>query len=173
MFTSNYKYNFIDVFSGAGGLSEGFFNCGYNPIAHVEMNGFASDTLRTRSCYYYFKKTGNLNYYYNYLRGSISKEQLYEKVPKEVLMTVINEEISDKTYKSIFYKIDDIMKKDNIKEVDVLIGGPPCQAYSLVGRASTQGGMEMILETICIFNMQDSLINISLNCLSLRMFREC
>ena len=42
MFTSNYKYNFIDVFSGAGGLSEGFFNCGYNPIAHVEMNGFAS-----------------------------------------------------------------------------------------------------------------------------------
>ena len=35
MFTSNYKYNFIDVFSGAGGLSEGFFNCGYNPIAHV------------------------------------------------------------------------------------------------------------------------------------------
>lgn len=142
MFTSNYKYNFIDVFSGAGGLSEGFFNCGYNPIAHVEMNGFASDTLRTRSCYYYLKKTGNLNYYYNYLRGSISKEQLYEKVPKEVLMTVINEEISDKTYKSIFYKIDDIMKKDNIKEVDVLIGGPPCQAYSLVGRASTQGGME-------------------------------
>lgn len=142
MFASNYKYNFIDVFSGAGGLSEGFFNCGYNPIAHVEMNGFASDTLRTRSCYYYLKKTGNLNYYYNYLRGSISKEQLYEKVPKEVLMTVINEEISDKTYKSIFYKIDDIMKKDNIKEVDVLIGGPPCQAYSLVGRASTQGGME-------------------------------
>ena len=106
------------------------------------MNGFASDTLRTRSCYYYLKKTGNLDYYYSYLRGSISREQLYEKVPKEVLMTVINEEISDNTYKSIFYKIDDIMKKDNIKEVDVLIGGPPCQAYSLVGRASTQGGME-------------------------------
>lgn len=142
MFTSNYKYNFIDVFSGAGGLSEGFFNCGYNPIAHVEMNGFASDTLRTRSCYYYLKKTGNMDYYYKYLRGSISKQQLYEKVPKEVIMTVINEEISDKTYKSIFCKIDDIMKKDNIKEVDVLIGGPPCQAYSLVGRASTQGGME-------------------------------
>ena len=127
MFTSNYKYNFIDVFSGAGGLSEGFFNCGYNPIAHVEMNGFASDTLRTRSCYYYLKKTGNMDYY---------------KVPKEVIMTVINEEISDKTCKSVFCKIDDIMKKDNIKEVDVLIGGPPCQAYSLVGRASTHGGME-------------------------------
>ncbi len=142
MSTSNYKYNFIDVFSGAGGLSEGFFNCGYNPIAHVEMNGFASDTLRTRSCYYYLKKTGNLDYYYKYLRGSISKQQLYEKVPKEVIMTVINEEISDKTYKSIFCKIDDIMKINNIKEVDVLIGGPPCQAYSLVGRASTQGGME-------------------------------
>ena len=141
MFTGNYKYNFIDVFSGAGGLSEGFFNCGYNPIAHVEMNSFASETLKTRSCYYYLKKIGDLDYY-EYLRGNISREQLYENIPQEVLSTVINEEISDKTYKSIFNRIDDIMKKDNIKEIDVLIGGPPCQAYSLVGRASAPGGMK-------------------------------
>lgn len=142
MFASKYMYNFIDVFSGAGGLSEGFFNCGYNPIAHVEMNSFAADTLKTRSCFYYLKKTDNLNFYYEYLRGNLSKEQLYNIVPAEVLETVINAEISDKTYKSIFCKIDGIMKKDNIKEVDVIIGGPPCQAYSLVGRASTKGGME-------------------------------
>lgn len=142
MFASKYMYNFIDIFSGAGGLSEGFFNCGYNPIAHVEMNSFAADTLKTRSCFYYLKKTDNLNFYYEYLRGNLSKEQLYNTVPAEVLETVINAEISDKTYKSIFGKIDGIMKKDNIKEVDVIIGGPPCQAYSLVGRASTKGGME-------------------------------
>ena len=41
MFTKSNNYNFIDVFSGAGGLSEGFFNCGFNPVAHVEMNMFA------------------------------------------------------------------------------------------------------------------------------------
>lgn len=142
MFTNNFKYNFIDVFSGAGGLSEGFLNCNFNPIAHVEMNNFAAETLKTRSCYYYFKKTGNLDYYYDYLRGNISRDELYGTVPEEVLGTVINEEISDKTYRKIFDKIDRIMKQDGVEEVDVLIGGPPCQAYSLVGRASAPGGMD-------------------------------
>lgn len=142
MFTNNYKYNFIDVFSGAGGLSEGFLNCNFNPIAHVEMNNFAAETLKTRSCYYYFKKIGNLDYYYDYLRGNISKDELHRAVPEEVLSTVINEEISDKTYKKIFCKIDKIMERDGVGEVDVLIGGPPCQAYSLVGRASAPGGMK-------------------------------
>ena len=142
MFNNDYKYNFIDVFSGAGGLSEGFFNCNFNPIAHVEMNKFAAETLKTRSCYYYFKKNGNLDFYYDYLRGNISRDELYREVPEEVLSTVINEEISDKTYRKIFEKIDEIMENDGIDEVDVLIGGPPCQAYSLVGRASAPGGME-------------------------------
>lgn len=141
MFIKKYKYNFIDVFSGAGGLSEGFFNCGFNPIAHVEMNNYAADTLKTRSCYYYLKKNNNLEYYYEYLRGNITKKELYASVPEDVLSTVINEEISDKTYKKIFALIDNIIKQDDIKEVDVLIGGPPCQAYSLVGRASASGGM--------------------------------
>ena len=45
-------YNFIDLFAGAGGLSEGFFQAGFNPIAHVEMNAYAAQTLETRSAYY-------------------------------------------------------------------------------------------------------------------------
>ena len=142
MFKDNYKFNFIDVFSGAGGLSEGFFNCNFNPIAHVEMNNYAADTLRTRSCYYYLKKTNNMGYYYDYLLGNLSKKELYDYVPEEVISTVINEEITEKTYKEIFNKIDAIMQQDKVKEVDVLIGGPPCQAYSLVGRASDPNGMQ-------------------------------
>ena len=136
MFVKNYKYNFIDLFSGAGGLSEGFFKQGFNPIAHVEMNAYASDTLRTRSCYYYLCKTNNLDRYRQYLRGEITKDELYNSVPGEVLQTIINLEISDKTYRSIFEQIDTIMTNDMIQNVDVIIGGPPCQAYSLVGRAS-------------------------------------
>lgn len=141
MFVEKYKYNFIDLFSGAGGLSEGFFRQGFNPIAHVEMDPYASDTLKTRSCYYYFKKNNNLEPYKKYLNGDISKQEFYLAVPPEVLQTVINLEISDKTYKNIFEKIDAIMVKDMISSVDVIIGGPPCQAYSLVGRASDPNKM--------------------------------
>ena len=45
MFTEKNTLNFIDLFSGAGGLSEGFFNHSFNPIAHVEMNTYASETV--------------------------------------------------------------------------------------------------------------------------------
>lgn len=142
MFTEEYKYNFIDLFAGAGGLSEGFFNMNFNPIAHVEMNTYAAETLRTRSCYYYYKKTDQLDVYYEYLLGNITRDQMYEMVPRGVLESVINDEISDRTYKKIFNKIDEIMETDEINQVDLLIGGPPCQAYSLVGRASDPNGME-------------------------------
>ena len=49
---AQYSYNFIDLFAGAGGLSEGFLQAGFTPIAHVEMNEFAAKTLETRSAYY-------------------------------------------------------------------------------------------------------------------------
>ena len=45
--------------------------------------------------------------------------------------------MSDATLPYIFNTIDEIMKLRNIQTVDVVIGGPPCQAYSLVGRAQS------------------------------------
>lgn len=40
--------NYIDLFAGAGGLSEGFIQSGYRPVAHVEMNEHAAKTIETR-----------------------------------------------------------------------------------------------------------------------------
>ena len=45
-------YNFIDLFAGCGGLSEGFYKQGFNALAHIEINHFACETLRTRMHYY-------------------------------------------------------------------------------------------------------------------------
>ena len=54
------SYNFIDLFAGAGGLSEGFIQAGFSPVAHVEMNPYAAQTLETRTGYYYLKAQGKL-----------------------------------------------------------------------------------------------------------------
>ena len=44
---------FIDLFAGCGGLSEGFIQAGYTPVAHVEMNEAACFTLKTRMAYHW------------------------------------------------------------------------------------------------------------------------
>ena len=125
------KYNIIDLFAGAGGLSEGFVQAGFNPIAHVEMDKDACDTLRTRACYHYLVANGQKDVYYSYLKGEISRDTLYKSVPSKIVDSVINVEISDDTIKSTFKKIK---KLAGSKHIDFIIGGPPCQAYSLLGR---------------------------------------
>ena len=82
--------NYIDLFAGAGGLSEGFIQSGYRPVAHVEMNEHAAKTIETRIAYYYLKDNGKIKSYYDYEKGKITREQLLEKIPKEELKTVIN-----------------------------------------------------------------------------------
>lgn len=128
---------YIDLFAGAGGLSEGFIQSGYRPVAHVEMNEYAARTIETRIAYYYLKENDKLGSYYQYERNEISREQLLELIPEEELKTVINKEMSESTIKGIFQTIDTIIDEKEIEQVDVIIGGPPCQAYSLVGRAQS------------------------------------
>jgi DNA (cytosine-5)-methyltransferase 1 len=133
----NKEYTFIDLFAGAGGLSEGFVQAGFKPIAHVEMNAFAAKTLETRSGYYYLKSIGKLGIYYDYLKGNISREQFLTYIPENVVKTVMCETMSDSTLSKIFVSIDALLESRKTEKVDVIIGGPPCQAYSLVGRAQS------------------------------------
>ncbi len=124
--------NFIDLFAGAGGLSEGFIREGFNPVAHVEMNKEAVDTLKTRLAFHYLNEKNKVCIYYSYLQNKITRDELWNNLPKEIISSVINSEISKKTIEDIFYHID--IQLDSPK-IDVIIGGPPCQAYSLVGRS--------------------------------------
>jgi len=132
---------YIDLFAGAGGLSEGFLREGFEPIAHVEMNSDACFTIKTRMAYDFLRKEQKLCIYKAYLKGEISRQELYAKIPNELLHTVINTEISDKTIGGVFETIDSLL---NDNEVDLIIGGPPCQAYSVAGRArkTKEGKME-------------------------------
>lgn len=130
---------YIDLFAGASGLSEGFIKAGFEPIAHVEMDQAACYTIRTRTAYHYLKSSGKYDSYVSYLKGEITRSELYSLVPEELLNSVINLSISGENNPKI-HKI--IEQQLGNKEVDLIIGGPPCQAYSLVGRARSKDGMK-------------------------------
>lgn len=134
--------NYLDLFSGAGGLSEGFIRMGFQPIAHVEMDRYASMTLKTRISYHYLKKENKEHIYHNYLLGKVDRESFYKNIPQILLDSVINKEITDETIENIFEMIEEKLKTLKESQIDVIIGGPPCQAYSLVGRARDPYGKE-------------------------------
>lgn len=133
--TKEKTITFLDLFAGAGGLSEGFEAIGYKPIAHVEMNSDACDTLKTRACYYYLKAQGNKKTYTDYLKGTISREDLYNSVPQDILDSIICETMTEASMSEIFKRIDSSMEKNCCEKIDLILGGPPCQAYSMVGRS--------------------------------------
>ena len=82
--------NYIDLFAGAGGLSEGFTREGFNPVAHVEMNPDACRTIETRIAYQYLKANGNEDQYHKYLKGEISREKFLSYVRCEIKESLIN-----------------------------------------------------------------------------------
>ena len=131
--------HFIDLFSGAGGLSEGFIRQGFKAIAHVEIDNAACNTLLTRTAYHYLNEINNKNSYISYLKREISRDNLYKLLPDNLRQSVINVPIGEDHNQEIFDRIDKLKGK---KEIDLIVGGPPCQAYSLIGRGKDKDGMK-------------------------------
>jgi DNA (cytosine-5)-methyltransferase 1 len=129
------KPTYIELFAGAGGLAEGFINAGFEPVAYIEMDKYASRTLKTRIAYHYLLEIGKIDTYKEYLKRKIPRDQLYHMVPDDELNMVINEEITERNVTHLVDLIKYNMRQKRVKGVDVIVGGPPCQAYSIIGRA--------------------------------------
>jgi len=106
----------------------------FNPVAHVEIDSDACLTIKTRAAYYHLKENNKISVYYDYLSGNITRDSLYKFLPSDIENSVINAEISDSTLKYIFKVIETNLKQLPNSELDLIVGGPPCQAYSLIGR---------------------------------------
>ena len=126
---------YIEIFAGAGGLAEGFLRRGYTPLIHVEMDRHASLTLKTRLAFHHLKSTGGINLYNEYITGKITRDEFYDNIPADIINSVLTAEIREDNIEEIFTKIKRRMYEAGISKINVLAGGPPCQAYSLVGRA--------------------------------------
>lgn len=139
----------IDLFAGPGGLGEGISSCkhknGNKPFqigVSVEKEPSAHKTLTTRAFYRKIKeRTGGLADYYQYARGDISRTELFEKHPqqaKEAIEETLQEPRALGDDNDLIHKrINELIK--NHQGPKVLIGGPPCQAYSLAGRSRNAG----------------------------------
>jgi DNA (cytosine-5)-methyltransferase 1 len=135
----------VDLFAGPGGLGEGFSSFldergrqAFNIVLSIERDPIAHQTLKLRSFFRKFSTKLVPDDYYDYLRGDLTLEELYGRFPEQSSSADLeawNAELGN--YRKFSKKkIDDRIRKGlNGAKQWVLIGGPPCQAYSLAGRS--------------------------------------
>jgi len=139
------NFNVIDLFAGCGGLSEGFKQAGLEISAQIEMDEWACETLKTRQLYYELKNNGKIYYYHKYLRNEIKKEDLLKKFPdikRRIEARVIQARFGYNSFNSIKKCIEKSKDLNEVERFNVLLGGPPCQPYSLMGRSRDPDRME-------------------------------
>jgi len=134
----------IDLFAGPGGLGEGFaslkghkqqpfFEIGLS----IEKTEVAHRTLTLRAVFRRLRGTKDVRHYYSYIRGEID-EATFRRIPAvaSAFEHAATEARCLELGKSDEASIDDEIRAAlNGQETWVLIGGPPCQAYSLAGRS--------------------------------------
>lgn len=143
----------IDIFAGPGGLGEGFSSLlndegerKFSIRLSIEKDSYAHMTLKLRSFFRQFPPGQAPNDYYSFTRGEITIEELYERHPEEASLAeeetwcgTLGEPDEKDTNALTNAEVDTrIQAALNDNPNWLLIGGPPCQAYSLVGRSRRQ-----------------------------------
>jgi DNA (cytosine-5)-methyltransferase 1 len=149
---ANNSIPIVDLFAGPGGLGEGFSSLDGYPfriVVSAEMDPHAHATLKMRALYRALKRKGGaaLSAYYDFCNNGID----FPNTP--IIQACIKESQEEAQQLTLGdpkdnEKLDNIIKANKIGPTKdwVLIGGPPCQAYSLVGRARNKGKADYVAE---------------------------
>ncbi len=152
---SRYKpIQVVDIFAGPGGLGEGFSSFmdrgarRFEIALSIEKDSFARKTLLLRSFFRKLSPTKRKTIYKYYIDTKPETlSQLALNNPKEWLSAcqeAVQLELAPETRK----KTNELIKQRVNKENPwVLVGGPPCQAYSLVGRARRSREARQLFES--------------------------
>jgi DNA (cytosine-5)-methyltransferase 1 len=138
----------VDLFAGPGGLGEGFSSAAGDPfriVVSAEMDPHAHATLRLRAFYRILKRKGkrSLQSYYQFCNGESASafdsntSTEWEEAGREALKLTLGKRDDNEV-------LDAAIRASGIGPDTfwVLIGGPPCQAYSVVGRARNRGNRD-------------------------------
>ena len=131
----------VDLFAGCGGISEGFYQAGFDSVAQIEMNDSACETLRTRHLFHELGRLHRTGLYSDYVSGVKTRDQIFSEhddIREAVSHRVIQETLGEKTIQSVIGKIRDSMAYHGASKIHVFLGGPPCQPYSIINRARIQ-----------------------------------
>lgn len=139
------RFYSVDLFAGCGGLSEGFIQAGFDVVAQVEMDRWACETLRTRHLYHELYRIRKRCLYNKYLREEVSRDNILDSFPHikdSISHSVIQATLGREGTNEVLERIEASKRLHGVSKVNVLLGGPPCQCYSLVGRARDPFRME-------------------------------
>jgi DNA (cytosine-5)-methyltransferase 1 len=143
----------IDLFAGPGGLGEGFTSLGraegkprFNIHLSIEKDPVAHLTLELRAFFRQFPHGRAPNSYYQHVRGLLTRAELYNEYPKAATAAMSeawNIELGNIDVIEVRKRIQTLLRDS---EKWVLIGGPPCQAYSNMGRSRNKGKENYVAE---------------------------
>lgn len=133
----------IDLFAGPGGLGEGFSSFspgrqgGFELALSIEKESSAFQTLLLRSAHRRLVGSASYRHYLDYVQGKISGEAFRSIPSVAAALADASEEAHQFELGRTPESTVDRAIRHALGEASewVLIGGPPCQAYSLAGRS--------------------------------------